>query len=156
MKIRNGFGATGKPIPLAVMIPTVPPRAVLNWFAASWRRSYFHIDQYGRTHRTLVSTARAGNVIGGGDWGKDRLIPDIARATADNQPVIIRNPGATRPWQHVLDPLSGYLLLGQKLLEGQTKHADAYNFGPAREKSSTVGYVAQQFKTHWDVYDIRV
>lgn len=117
---------------------------------ASWRRSYFHPDQYGRSHQTLVASARAGNVIGGGDWGEDRLIPDIARATADNRPVVIRSPGATRPWQHVLDPLSGYLLLGQKLLEGKKGHADAYNFGPAPQNSLTVGQVVQQFNTHWD------
>lgn len=117
---------------------------------ASWRRSYFHPDQYGRTHQTLVATARAGNVIGGGDWSEDRLIPDIVRATADGLPVIIRNPSATRPWQHVLDPLSGYLLLGQKLLQGEKDHATAYNFGPALETSMTVGQVVQQFKAHWD------
>ncbi len=117
---------------------------------ASWRNSFFHPDQFGRTHHTLLASARAGNVIGGGDWGEDRLIPDIARATADTRPVTIRSPEATRPWQHVLDPLSGYLLLGQKLLEGQIKHAEAYNFGPAHENSLTVGQVVQAFKSHWD------
>jgi CDP-glucose 4,6-dehydratase len=136
--------------PMGGFDPYSASKGCAELVTASWRRSYFHPDQYGRTHHTLVATARAGNVIGGGDWGEDRLIPDIARATADHRPVIIRNPAATRPWQHVLDPLSGYLLLGQKLLEGEKDHADAYNFGPARENSMAVAQVVRQFKTHWD------
>jgi len=136
--------------PMGGFDPYSASKGCAELVTTSWRRSYFHPDQYGRTHHTLVASARAGNVIGGGDWGEDRLIPDIARAVADNRPVIIRNPGSTRPWQHVLDPLSGYLLLGQKLLEGKTDHATAYNFGPAHENSMTVGQVVQQFKAHWD------
>lgn len=136
--------------PMGGFDPYSASKGCAELVTTSWRRSYFHPDQYGRTHHTLVASARAGNVIGGGDWGEDRLIPDIARAVADNRPVIIRNPGATRPWQHVLDPLSGYLLLGQKLLQGKTDHATAYNFGPAHENSMTVGQVVQQFKAHWD------
>ena len=83
---------------------------------ASYRNSYFqHTEK-------LLASARAGNVIGGGDWAEDRLIPDIFKATAAKQTAIIRNPNATRPWQHVLEPLSGYLLLGQNLLEGKFCH----------------------------------
>ncbi len=78
----------------------------------------------------LVASARAGNAVGGGDWGADRLVPDIMRAAADGRPALIRNPGAVRPWQHVLEPLSGYLALGRKLLEGRREFADAWNFGP--------------------------
>jgi len=77
-----------------------------------------------------LATARAGNVIGGGDWSLDRLIPDCIKAISENKPVIIRNPSGIRPWQHVLEPLSGYLLLGQKLLEDGQKYADGFNFGP--------------------------
>ena len=135
--------------PMGGFDPYSASKGCAELMTASYRRSYFDLDQYGITHHTLVATARAGNVIGGGDWGEDRLIPDIARATAKQRPVILRNPSAIRPWQHVLDPLSGYLLLGQKLLEGKKNHADAYNFGPSPDNSMTVKQVAQQFKVHW-------
>ena len=78
-----------------------------------WRNSFFNLKDYGSAHNTLLASGRAGNVIGGGDWAIDRLIPDIIRAASQNEKVKIRNPDATRPWQHVLEPLSGYLLLGQ-------------------------------------------
>lgn len=97
---------------------------------SSYRRSFLHPDTYGTAHQTLVATARAGNVIGGGDWAVDRLLPDAVRAAEAGRCVEIRKPGATRPWQHVLDPLSGYLLLGQRLLEGQTACASGWNLGP--------------------------
>jgi CDP-glucose 4,6-dehydratase len=124
---------------------------------SSWRNSFFHPDQYGKTHQTLLASARAGNVIGGGDWGEDRLIPDIIRAIDGGQTVVIRNPRATRPWQHVLEPLSGYLLLGQKLLQGHKEFAQGWNFGPADEDSIPVGEVVRRFKSHWDAfeYDLR-
>ena len=79
----------------------------------SYRNSFFSIAKYKSTHNILLASARAGNVIGGGDWATDRLIPDIVKASISNKSVIIRNPRSTRPWQHVLEPLSGYLLLGQ-------------------------------------------
>jgi len=119
---------------------------------ASWRNSFFPLEHYGDRHQTLVASARAGNVIGGGDWSEDRLIPDMVRAIAAGKPVVIRNPQATRPWQHVLEPLSGYLLLGQKLLQGYTQYAEAWNFGPADEGSITVGEVVRQFKANWDAF----
>jgi CDP-glucose 4,6-dehydratase len=120
---------------------------------ASWRNSFFPPANYGITHQTLLASARAGNVIGGGDWGEDRLIPDIVRAIDKGVQVDIRNPQATRPWQHVLEPLSGYLLLGQKLLERQKDFAQAWNFGPAGEGAVTVGEVVQHIKKHWDKFD---
>jgi CDP-glucose 4,6-dehydratase len=120
---------------------------------ASWRDSFFHPDKYGQTHQTLLASARAGNVIGGGDWSEDRLIPDIVRAIEVKQPVTIRNPHAIRPWQHVLEPISGYLLLGQKLLEGKKECADGWNFGPADEGSVTVGEMVRRIKTHWDAFE---
>ena len=91
-----------------------------------------------------VSTARAGNVIGGGDWARDRLIPDCIKAINNSIPIEIRNPAAVRPWQHVLEPLSGYLLLGQKLLEYGKLYAQAYNFGPIELSVLTVAEVAQK------------
>ncbi|MCB0631390.1 MAG: CDP-glucose 4,6-dehydratase, partial [Lewinella sp.] len=98
----------------------------------------------------LLASGRAGNVIGGGDWALDRLIPDVVKATARGDVTIIRNPQATRPWQHVLEPLSGYLLLGQKLLEGDDDFADGWNFGPKDQEALTVLEVLQIFEKHWD------
>ena len=120
---------------------------------AAWRNSFFHPVQYGITHRILLASARAGNVIGGGDWCEDRLIPDIARSIQAGSRLLVRNPGATRPWQHVLDPLNGYLLLGQRLLEGKREFAQAWNFGPAEDSDIPVGEVVMRFKSRWDAFD---
>lgn len=95
----------------------------------SYRNSFFNIKHY-NTHKKGITVARAGNVIGGGDWSKDRLIPDIAKAFAAGKPVVIRNPQSVRPWQHVLEPVAGYLLLGAFLCKEPQKHSQAYNFGP--------------------------
>ncbi len=114
-----------------------------------WRNSFFNLKDYGKKHETLIASARAGNVIGGGDWAQDRLIPDIMRAVNQNEKVQIRNPHATRPWQHVLEPLSGYLLLGQKLLEGGKEYAEAWNFGPSENENVSVGEIVRQIKEIW-------
>lgn len=121
-----------------------------------WRDSFFNPADYGRTHETLLASARAGNVIGGGDWAADRLIPDIMRAVSKNEKVKIRNPVATRPWQHVLEPLSGYLLLGQKLLEGRREFAEAWNFGPSDAPHVSVGEIAEQVKEIWPKTDFEI
>ena len=110
---------------------------------ASYRNSFFNLDSYGKSHNVLLASCRAGNVIGGGDWADDRLIPDIMRAVDKNETVTIRSPHATRPWQHVLEPLSGYLLVGQKLLEGKKEFADGWNFGPSDEGSISVKEVVE-------------
>ena len=115
----------------------------------SYRRSFFSPDEYKKSHQTLVASARAGNVIGGGDWGEDRIVPDIARAVSQNRKVQIRNPRATRPWQHVLEPLSGYLLLGQKLLEEDQKYSGAWNFGPSYDEQVTVLSVIENLQKQW-------
>lgn len=117
---------------------------------AAYRRSFFNNADYGKTHYTLLASCRSGNVIGGGDWSDDRLIPDIVRAVEAGSTAEIRSPNATRPWQHVLDALSGYLLLGQRLLEGETLYADAWNFGPADEDTLCVGEMCALFKAEWD------
>ena len=121
-----------------------------------WRNSFFNLNEYGRTHETLLASARAGNVIGGGDWAADRLIPDIMRAIHRNEKVKIRNPQATRPWQHVLEPLSGYLLLGQKLLEGRKEFAEAWNFGPSDEENASVGEIVEQVRKAWPKMDYEI
>lgn len=95
----------------------------------SWRRSFFNPQEYEK-HGKAIASVRAGNVIGGGDWAKDRIIPDCIRALEGETEIEIRSPKSIRPWEHVLEPLSGYLLLGEKLLENPIKYADGWNFGP--------------------------
>jgi CDP-glucose 4,6-dehydratase len=121
---------------------------------SSYRNSFWNIDKYGIEHQVLLASCRAGNVIGGGDWAQDRLIPDIVKAVSNCEEIRIRSPYATRPWQHVLDPLSGYLLVGQKLLEKQKGYAKAWNFGPSDEGCLTVKEVLQRMQEHWT--EIRV
>ncbi|GAB5540225.1 MAG: CDP-glucose 4,6-dehydratase [Salibacteraceae bacterium] len=104
---------------------------------SSYRNSFLNPDQYDK-HLQAVSAARSGNVIGGGDWSNNRLVPDIARALIANEPVEIRNPHAVRPWQHVLDPLNGYLTLAAKLHEEPKHFATGYNFGPEPNDERTV------------------
>jgi len=111
--------------PLGGRDPYSASKAGVELVASSYRDSFFNSPS-----STLIATARAGNVIGGGDWSEDRLIPDIFRSIQKNTPLLVRYPTATRPWQHVLDCLSGYLLLGKKLLEGKSEFAEAWNFGP--------------------------
>lgn len=120
---------------------------------SSYQHAFFSPKQYGKTHQTLLASCRAGNVIGGGDWSEDRLIPDIIRAVANNEKVCIRNPHATRPWQHVLEPLSGYLMLAKKLLEGDAAFAEGWNFGPSDEEFLTVQSVIERMKSKWNKVD---
>ncbi len=109
----------------------------------AFRRSYF------RDTKTAVASARAGNVIGGGDWAKDRLIPDIIRALAAKKPAPIRNPNSIRPWQHVLEPLSGYLTLAEHLVEKGQRFAEGWNFGPREDDSQAVGWIASRMVELW-------
>ena len=114
--------------------------------SAAYAGSYFN----GNGHPALVATARAGNVIGGGDWGADRLVPDLMRAAADGKTAELRHPEAVRPWQHVLEPLSGYLWLGAALLAGRRDCAAAWNFGPGADRSAvTVGEAAAMLQSAW-------
>ena len=124
--------------------PYSASKAGAELVAASYRNAFFS-----NGNSPLLATARAGNVIGGGDWSEDRLIPDLVRATANNQSLEIRSPNATRPWQHVLESLSGYLLLCQKLLEGQKDFATAWNFGPEPEGNRSVAEVLGKLSTQW-------
>ena len=129
--------------------PYSASKACAEIVAGCWRNSFFNPNDYGNAHQTLLASARAGNVIGGGDWATDRLLPDIMRAVNQNEKVKIRNPHATRPWQHVLEPLSGYLLLGQKLLEGRKEYTEAWNFGPSENENVSVGEIVRQIKEIW-------
>jgi len=116
---------------------------------SAYRRSFFPGDKYSK-HGIAVASVRAGNVIGGGDWARDRLVPDIIRAVGAGRPAAIRSPDAVRPWQHVLDPLSGYLRLGARMLdEGGEGLAEAWNFGPDRESAVTVRELADRVVRAW-------
>ena len=124
--------------------PYSASKAATELVAASYRSAFFHA-----ANAPLLATARAGNVIGGGDWAEDRLIPDLVRAIATNTNLEVRSPQATRPWQYVLESLSGYLLLGQKLAEGKREFAEAWNFGPGPEDNRTVADVLARLGAHW-------
>jgi len=115
---------------------------------AAYRRSFFEPGSHSQ-HQVAVASARAGNVIGGGDWALDRLVPDIVRAFAAGEPVIIRNPEAVRPWQHVLEPLAGYLGLAQRLVTDGTAFAEAWNFGPADSDARPVRYLVSELARLW-------
>ena len=110
---------------------------------SAYRRSFF------QEKGIALASARAGNVIGGGDWAADRLIPDILRAFEQNQPVIIRNPHATRPWQHVLEPLSGYLTLAERLCTDGQAFAEGWNFGPHDDDASPVQWIVEHMVSSW-------
>lgn len=110
--------------------PYSSSKACAELVSESYRNSFFNPTEYGKTHKISLSTVRAGNVIGGGDWAKDRLVPDCIKAIVNNEEIIIRSPKATRPWQHVLEPLSGYLWLGVLMGQDGKKFAQAWNFGP--------------------------
>ncbi|HJN25820.1 MAG TPA: CDP-glucose 4,6-dehydratase [Rhodospirillales bacterium] len=116
----------------------------------AYRRSFFSADG-----SSLIASARAGNVIGGGDWCQDRLVPDIARAIASETPVILRNPDATRPWQHVFEPLRGYLMLGLRLINAENEFAEGWNFGPDKCDAISVGDLAEKIVSYWGKGEIR-
>ena len=115
---------------------------------ASMRQSYFHPDDYAK-HGVGVASVRAGNVIGGGDWARHRLIPDMMRSLMAGEACIIRNPGAIRPWQHVLEPLSGYLCLAQALFRDGPNHASGWNFGPREGSARPVSWIADELVRLW-------
>ena len=110
---------------------------------ASWRKSYFNPAKH-EEHGKSIASVRAGNVVGGGDWAADRIIPDCIRALEQEKSIAIRSPKAIRPWQHVLEPLSGYLLLAQKMWEEPTKYCEGWNFGPHTESIVSVWDVAKK------------
>ena len=124
--------------------PYSASKAGAELVANSYRKAFFRIEG-----APLLATARAGNVMGGGDWSEDRLIPDLVRAIAHQESLEIRSPSATRPWQHVLESLSGYLLLAKKLLEGDLNFEGAWNFGPERNGNRTVAEVLKKLEFLW-------
>jgi CDP-glucose 4,6-dehydratase len=136
--------------PLGGYDPYSSSKASAELAIQSWRDSYFNPNQF-ENHRKSISSVRAGNVIGGGDWSEDRLIPDLMRSITNNQELIIRNPHSIRPWQHVLDPLNGYLILGEKMFKNPKEYAEAWNFGPNQEETISVLELIKSFTINKDL-----
>jgi CDP-glucose 4,6-dehydratase len=134
--------------PLGGHDPYASSKACAEIVSAAFRSSYFPVDRL-QEHHVALATARAGNVIGGGDWSEDRLIPDLIRGFQTNQPVLIRHPKAIRPWQHVLEPLYGYIMLAEQLLAERAQFASAFNFGPADEDAWPVERIATTIADMW-------
>lgn len=128
--------------------PYSASKACAELIISSYRNSFFNQGEFEK-HNKSIASARAGNVIGGGDWSKDRIIPDIVRALQKKESIIVRNPSAVRPWQHVLEPISGYLQLGAKMHEYPTKHNDSWNFGPFAEDNLTVKELSEKAIAIW-------
>ncbi|MNO35594.1 CDP-glucose 4,6-dehydratase [compost metagenome] len=133
--------------PLGGYDPYSSSKACSELVTSAYRNSFFNESMGER--RVAVASARAGNVIGGGDWATDRLIPDCFKALMANQPIHIRNPNAIRPWQHVLEPLSGYLLLAQNLYVKGIEYAQAWNFGPDDHDAKPVLWIVEQLTSKW-------
>ncbi len=129
--------------PLGGKDPYSCSKACTELVVDSYRHSFFS------NNNLNIATARAGNVIGGGDWGHDRLLPDMLSAFSNKKPVIIRNPQAVRPWQHVCEPLNGYLNLARKLFENGSAFAQAWNFGPSDNANKTVSWIADYIQQQW-------
>lgn len=137
--------------PLGGYDPYSSSKACAEIVSAAFRQSYFPVDKLAE-HGVALATARAGNVIGGGDWSTDRLIPDLIRGFLSGEPVRIRRPHAIRPWQHVLEPVHGYLRLAEELLAGApsaARFATAYNFGPSEEDARPVSWIAERMTSFW-------
>jgi len=136
--------------------PYSSSKACVEILTASYRNSYFNLEEYQNTHNTLVASCRAGNVVGGGDWGYERLVPDIMLFASQNKKLSIRSPDSVRPWQHVLEPLSGYLQVGEKLLEEKVEFAQAWNFGPEEKESLSVENVVKMLQEYWRNIDYKI
>ena len=128
--------------PLGGHDPYSSSKGCMEIMLASYRASYFPAEDFTR-HKTAIASARAGNVIGGGDWAADRLVPDILNCIQHNQPLTLRYPHAIRPWQHVLEPLFGYMLLAEKLFSCGSHYAQSWNFGPDDESAKSVKWIAE-------------
>jgi CDP-glucose 4,6-dehydratase len=134
--------------PLGGYDPYSNSKGCAELVASAYRRSFFPPDRHAE-HGVALASARAGNVIGGGDWAADRLVPDILRAIDAGREVVIRNPDAVRPWQHALEPLSGYLRLAEALFKEGPAFAEAWNFGPWETDARPVGWIVQRLMALW-------
>lgn len=142
--------------PMGGYDPYSNSKACSELVTSSYRNSFFNPNEYAK-HGVAIASARAGNVIGGGDWAADRLIPDCINALLKGEKIIIRNPNSIRPWQHVLEPLSGYLILAQKLYEEGIGFTEGWNFGPEDSDAKPVEWIVQKMCEHWDdgaIYEV--
>ena len=130
--------------PMGGFDPYSSSKGCAELVVSAYRRSYFSFE-----NNAFLASARAGNVIGGGDWSEDRLIPDILNAFENSVPVVVRNPSSTRPWQHVMEPLSGYLILAERLFLHGNKYAEAWNFGPKDYDCKPVNWVLDEMIKQW-------
>jgi len=135
--------------PMGGYDPYSSSKGCVELLSSAYRHSFFNVADYGKTHQVGLATARAGNVIGGGDWAEDRLIPDCIRSLSTGKDIVIRNPRATRPWQHVLEPLSGYLLLAQKLWDEPRQYDGGWNFGPSDDDARPVEWIVKRLCSLW-------
>lgn len=135
--------------PMGGYDPYSSSKGCAELLTAAYRNSYFNPEDYGKTHQVSLASVRAGNVIGGGDWQFDRLIPDCVKALSKGEVIKIRNPESIRPWQHVFEPLYGYLLLTAKMWEEPTKYCEGWNFGPSDDDIATVKEVVEKVITFW-------
>ena len=136
--------------PMGGFDPYSSSKGCAELVTAAYRNSYFNPAHY-TEHRVAIASARAGNVVGGGDWGANRLIPDMLRAIVAGESVLIRSPHAIRPWQHVLEPLSAYLLLAEKLHTEGVPYAEAWNIGPADDDAKPVAWIVEQIAQSWGI-----
>lgn len=134
--------------PLGGYDPYSSSKGCAELVTTAYRNSFFPVEKYA-DHGVALASARAGNVIGGGDWASDRLIPDMVSAFSEGRPVAIRNPHAIRPWQHVLEPLRGYLTLAHRLHDGGSGFAEAFNFGPVQEDAQSVQWIVEHMTQLW-------
>jgi CDP-glucose 4,6-dehydratase len=135
--------------PLGGYDPYSSSKACAEIVSAAYRQSFFPLTKIAQ-HTCAIATARAGNVIGGGDWSTDRLVPDLVRGFLAGEAVLIRRPHATRPWQHVLEPLAGYIALAEKLLSADAaRYATAFNFGPADDDAQPVQWIVEHMTKFW-------
>ncbi|MGX3011300.1 CDP-glucose 4,6-dehydratase [Helicobacter sp. 23-1044] len=125
-------------------------KACAEIITSAMQKSFFNVGDFGKSHNCLIATARAGNVIGGGDFSVDRIVPDLMRGVESSTATIIRNPNATRPWQFVLEPLRGYLMLGETLLQGDVSFATSFNFAPHIEANISVKAFLHKAQKIWD------
>jgi len=135
--------------PLGGYDPYSSSKACAELVISAYRSSFFNPEEYGKKHHIAIASARAGNVIGGGDWAQDRIVPDTVKALLEGDPVTVRNPNAIRPWQHVLEPLSGYMMLAEKLYTVGPEYGEAWNFGPNSSDERSVEYLVKTLCAQW-------
>ncbi len=135
--------------PLGGYDPYSSSKGCAELLTAAYRRSFFNSENYSKTHSVALSSARAGNIIGGGDWADDRIIPDCVKALSQEESIVIRNPEAIRPWHYVLEPLSGYILLGALMHKDGARYCDAWNFGPEEKYEMPVEELVRLVIKYW-------